>query len=355
MTPGHPLNTIKITIEDFFKNYTPKNGSNPRPFDVYDNLSPVVSTKQCFDDLLTPPDHVSRAPQDTYYISENTLLRTHTSAHQSELLRKGSLAFLCSGDVYRRDSVDASHYPVFHQMEGVRVFSDSDFPADCITREARVAFVKQDLQDHLQGMITAIFGKVEVKWVDAYFPFTDPSIEMEIFFNNDWLEVLGCGVIQQRIIENSGHGDKVGWAFGLGLERLAMVLFGVPDIRLFWTEDKRFIGQFKGAAEQLKRGLPPPQFKSYSKFPPVYKDLAFWKPSTFHANDLAELVRGIAGDLVEEVVCIDKFTHPKTKKESECYRITYRSMDRNLTDEEINSLQNMVRDQAQSHLMLELR
>ena len=178
---------------------------------------------------------------------------------------------------------------------------------------------------------------------------------MEIFFNNDWLEVLGCGVIQQKIIQNSGHGEKVGWAFGLGLERLAMVLFGVPDIRLFWTDDKRFVGQFKNVTGSLKRGVPIPKFKSYSKYPPVYKDIAFWINDDFHENDLAELVRGIAGDLVEEVKCIDKFTNKKINKSSECYRITYRSMDRSLTDAEINSLQESVRDLCNKELKLELR
>jgi phenylalanyl-tRNA synthetase alpha chain len=156
-------------------------------------------------------------------------------------------------------------------------------------------------------------------------------------------------------VENSGHGHKVGWAFGLGLERLAMVLFGIPDIRLFWSNDQRFLNQFKGLGGALKRGIPPPRFKAYSKYPPVYKDIAFWINDDFHENDLAEIVRGVAGDLVEEVKCIDKFTNKKTQKSSECYRITYRSMDRSLTDLEINELQSIVRDQCKNDLKLELR
>jgi phenylalanyl-tRNA synthetase alpha chain len=88
--------------------------------------------------------------------------------------------------------------------------------------------------------------------VEAYFPFTTPSLELEIYFNDDWLEVLGCGVIQQPILEKCDMGDKHGWAFGLGLERLAMVLFDIPDIRLFWTDDKRFLKQFKVRANKFK-------------------------------------------------------------------------------------------------------
>ena len=99
-----------------------------------------------------------------------------------------------------------------------------------------------------------------IRWVEAYFPFTTPSLELEIYFNDDWLEVLGCGVIQQPILEKCDMGDKHGWAFGLGLERLAMVLFDIPDIRLFWTDDKRFLKQFKVRGNKFKS--PGPQAPS---------------------------------------------------------------------------------------------
>jgi len=88
-----------------------------------------------------------------------------------------------------------------------------------------------------------------MRWLDSYFPFTHPSWELEIFFQDEWLEVLGCGVVEQQIVERAGTSNRVGWAFGLGLERLAMVLFGIPDIRLFWSTDERFIGQFNEEIE----------------------------------------------------------------------------------------------------------
>jgi phenylalanyl-tRNA synthetase alpha chain len=97
-----------------------------------------------------------------------------------------------------------------------------------------------------------------MRWCDCYFPFTDPSFELEIFFNGKWLEVLGCGVMERQILQNTGRPNDRAWAFGLGLERLAMVLFDIPDIRLFWTDDKRFTEQFK--AGELKQ-----KFKPFSK------------------------------------------------------------------------------------------
>jgi phenylalanyl-tRNA synthetase alpha chain len=174
-------------------------------------------------------------------------------------------------------------------------------------------------------------GAVEMRWVDTYFPFTNPSFELEIYFQDDWLEVLGCGVTEQEILKNNGRIDNVAWAFGLGLERLAMVLFDIPDIRLFWSNDKRFTSQFS----EGKLGV---KFKPFSKFPPCYKDMSFWINEEFTENNLCEVVRGIAGDLVEEVKLIDNFTNKKGMT-SHCYRIAYRSMERSLTDEEINDMQ----------------
>lgn len=124
-------------------------------------------------------------------------------------------------------------------------------------------------------MAKHIFGDVETRWVGEFFPFTNPSFELEICYQGiterksdtngigEWMEVLGCGVIHQQLLQNCGLGNRKGWAFGLGLERLAMVLFSIPDIRLFWSEDPRFTTQFE--ADKISRFVP------YSKFPPCYK------------------------------------------------------------------------------------
>ncbi|KAG5233173.1 phenylalanyl-tRNA synthetase class IIc family protein [Salix suchowensis] len=334
----HPLGILKNTIYDYFDtNYSNK-------YDKFDELCPIVSVKQNFDDVLVPADHVSRSYNDTYYVDSQTVLRCHTSAHQAELLRKGHTHFLVTGDVYRRDSIDSTHYPVFHQMEGFRVFSPDEWEASGMDG---TSFAAEDLKKCLEGLATHLFGAVEMRWVDTYFPFTNPSFELEIYFKEKWLEVLGCGVTEQEILKRNGKLNNVAWAFGLGLERLAMVLFDIPDIRLFWSDDERFTSQFS-------KGQLGTKFKPFSRYPPCYKDMSFWISESFTENNLCEVVRGIAGDLVEEVSLIDNFTNKKGMT-SHCYRISYRSMERSLTDEEINDLQMSVREQVESKLNVVLR
>jgi phenylalanyl-tRNA synthetase alpha chain len=207
---------------------------------------------------------------------------------------------------------------------------------------------------------------LRVRWIEAYFPFTSPSWELEVFWQGDWLEVLGCGVVKQEILEKADVPSQLGWAFGIGLERIAMLLFEIPDIRLFWSKDERFLGPFKGLSENLdnlKRFVP------FSKFPACYKDVAFWLRSSsssagggiganaqdFHENDVMEIVRDIGGDLVEDVTKVDEFTHPKTGRRSLCYRINYRSLERTLTNEEANGYHDSVRAALVEKLGVELR
>ncbi|CAJ0759397.1 2056_t:CDS:2, partial [Entrophospora sp. SA101] len=139
--------------------------------------------------------------------------------------------------------------------------------------------------------------------------------------------------------QQRGQSNKIGWAFGLGLERIAMVLFGIPDIRLFWSKDERFTSQFTSSDKIVK-------FQPFSKHPSCTKDISFWlnneedgREMKFHENNFCEIVRAIAADLVEDVKLVDDFINPKTKKRSLCYRINYRSMDRTCTNEEINDIQ----------------
>ncbi|KAJ7943020.1 Phenylalanine--tRNA ligase [Quillaja saponaria] len=335
---NHPLGILRNAIYEYFDtNYSNK-------FEKFDDLCPIVSVKENFDDVLVPSDHVSRSYNDTYYIDSQTLLRCHTSAHQTELLRKGHTHFLVTGDVYRRDSIDSTHYPVFHQMEGFRVFSEGDWEASGMDA---TSFAAGDLKKCLEGLARLLFGAVDMRWVDTYFPFTNPSFELEIYFKENWLEVLGCGVTEQEILKRNGKSNNVAWAFGLGLERLAMVLFDIPDIRLFWSTDERFTSQFSKAQLGVK-------FKSFSKYPPCYKDISFWINESFTENNFCEVVRGIAGDLAEEVRLIDNFTNKKGMT-SHCYRIAYRSMERSLTDDEINDLQWKVRDQVENKLNVVIR
>ncbi|KAI9143839.1 hypothetical protein BKA69DRAFT_1059288 [Paraphysoderma sedebokerense] len=400
--PGHPLNILKNRIESHFAKTSPS-------FKFFDTLNPIVTTKQNYDDLLTPPNHPSRSKQDSYYFNSTTLLRPHTSAHQIQMLRNGTTEFLLSADVYRRDEIDSSHYPVFHQMEGVRVFNsipqsssatssphskylqsdllnlpNSNPIQDVHTHQSDLLkFTIADLKLSLDSLVTTLFSddkNLKVRWVDAYFPFTSPSWELEIFYQGKWLEVAGCGVMRQEILSNSGIPTKsLGWAFGIGLERLAMVLFDIPDIRLFWSTDSRFISQFTPLISSSQDNNQIVKFKPYSHWAGVYKDIAFYVPSSafssqdsnlseststetstvakqFHENSFNDLVRDIGGDLIEDVKCIDKFVNPKKpEKTSLCYRIMYRSMDRNLTNEEVNVLQDKLRKELPQKLDVQLR
>ncbi|XP_064186966.1 phenylalanine--tRNA ligase, mitochondrial-like [Anguilla rostrata] len=363
----HPLWLIKERIKaHFYRTYTGRSGMPL--FSVHDNLSPVVTVEQNFDSLLIPPDHASRNKGDNYYLNRRHMLRAHTSAHQCDLVRCGLDAFLVAGDVYRRDEIDCSHYPVFHQMEGVRLFSNHELFAQvehgedlCLfesggrrtpqkqethTLEA-VKLVEFSLKRTLTRLVRHLFGEdLEIRWVECFFPFTHPSYEMEVRFQGDWLEVLGCGVMEQELVCSAGAENKMGWAFGLGLERLAMVLYGIPDIRLFWSEDERFLKQF--CLPHIDDTV---TFQQLSKYPPLINDISFWLPAEgYTENDFYDLVRTIAGDLVEKVSLVDQFAHPKTEKVSHCYRLTYRHMERTLTQEEVRLIHQAIETAAEQEL-----
>lgn len=374
--PHHPVKIIKDrVVQHFHKKYVTRTGN--AVFTHVDNISPVVTTEQNFDSLLTPPGHPSRSKTDNYYINGTTLLRSHTSAHQRDLVRSGLDRFLVTGDVYRRDEIDSTHYPVFHQMEGVRLLTrdelfgqgagceelqlfESDPSGDVETadkqREHTIDAVKLaeiNLKSTVEALVKDLFGpNIESRWNPCYFPFTHPSYEMEIKFQGEWMEILGSGIMRHHILASGGAPDKIGWAFGIGLDRLSMLLFGIHDIRLLWSRDPRFLNQFRSVGMDPATNV---SFVPFSKYPPCYKDISFWVPRDFSSNDFYDVVRSVGGDLVEKVELVDKFAHPKTKQDSHCYRITYRSMDCTVTNEEINELQNNVRDSVVKQLHVQLR
>jgi phenylalanyl-tRNA synthetase alpha chain len=344
---NHPLSIVKDRMCGYLQSPA-YNASTPQSFRVFEELSPVVTVAQNFDELLTPSDHVSRSRNDTYYVDDTHVLRCHMTAHQGELLRAGHRRFLMVGDVYRCDTVDATHYPVFHQLDGVRLFQRS-------AEAHSVDHVVADMKRALEGMIAQIFGQVRFRWVDAYFPFTEPSFELEIWYRDEWLEVLGCGMMRQQIIDthtaalpSAEQRDCVGWAFGIGLERIAMALYQVPDIRLFWSEDERFLRQFDAQR-------PSAPFRPYSKYPAVWHDVSMWVGANFHVNQVHELVRDVAGDLIEDVKQTDAFVHPRTQRSSNTFRLTFRHMDRSLTNVEIDERMALIRQRLTAQLGVELR
>ena len=160
-TPNHPLQIIKNAIFGHF----------PSDWKLYDDFGPVVTAEQCFDDLLVPKDHVSRLPSETFYVDDEHVLRTHTSAHRASLFLEETAHFCARVMLTERDTVDVSHYPVFHQMEGVKIFGPHATALD----------VQEALKQDLEGMVKTLFGDVEMRWVDAYFPFAPFAGARDLF------------------------------------------------------------------------------------------------------------------------------------------------------------------------------
>ena len=188
-----------------------------------------------FEALNIPKNHPARDMHDTFYVDVNNLLRTHTSSVQihSMLKYKAPLKIMTPGKVYRCDS-DPTHSPMFHQIEGLYIDKNVNF---CHLKGILIQFIND------------YFGSnVEIRFRPSYFPFTEPSAELDIKFRGKWLEVLGCGMVHNRVLENVKINTKrfTGFAFGLGVERLAMLKYDIKDLRLFYENDMNFLRQFEG-------------------------------------------------------------------------------------------------------------
>ena len=204
--------------------------------------SEIEDEFHCFDALNTPADHPARDAQDTFYVAtdKRPLLRTHTSSVQIRVMKSQSppIRIIAPGRVYRRDNADATHNPTFHQIEGL--FVDKNVTVS-------------DLKGTVEFVFKELMGPdVKLRFRPHYFSYTEPS--MEIDFTNslvkklgkDWLEIAGCGMVHPQVFANVGYDPDVwsGWAFGFGIERIAMLRYGINDIRLFYENDLRFLRQF---------------------------------------------------------------------------------------------------------------
>jgi phenylalanyl-tRNA synthetase alpha chain len=219
----HPITRIRQRIEDLFitMGFTVEEG--PEIENEYYN----------FEALNIPADHPARALHDTFYCSNGMLLRTHTSPVQIRVMekRKPPLRIITPGRVFRCDS-DQTHTPMFHQVEGLVVDENINFA---------------DLKGLLEDFITAFFERdMKLRFRPSYFPFTEPSAEVDIEHGTGWLEVLGCGMVHPKVLENVGIDSEkyTGFAFGIGMDRLAMLRYGVDDLRIFFENDIRFLSQF---------------------------------------------------------------------------------------------------------------
>eukprot|EP01126_Amoeba_proteus_P001050 TRINITY_DN1029_c0_g1_i6.p1 TRINITY_DN1029_c0_g1~~TRINITY_DN1029_c0_g1_i6.p1 ORF type:complete len:211 (-),score=25.60 TRINITY_DN1029_c0_g1_i6:444-1076(-) len=151
--------------------------------DTFENLSPVMSSEQAFDELLYAMNHQARKPTNIYYVSPEVVLRPHTSAHQIELIQAGHLSFLCTGDVYRRNQVNQTNYPVFHQMEGVHLFDEGVLEAKGDDTQ-QVAFITEDVKKLLETLVGSVLGHIEMRWSTVSFPYAEPAFQLQTLFKS---------------------------------------------------------------------------------------------------------------------------------------------------------------------------
>ena len=345
---GSPIAEIAkriIAIPDFEK------------FDIL-KVPEIVSAKESFDPFNFPANHPARSHSDTYYVNNDYILGTHTTVmwayhlalqQVKEKMAKGEpVGALCHGKVYRKDEIDRRHMNVFHQIDGWY-----------LARKEEKQIGIPELQDVLVKIAQAIYGKdVEYRFNEDKFPYTDPSLEMEIKVGDPstpsgqgrWEEVLGSGVVHSTVLENFGVNSKEwnGWAFGFGLERLAILSMDLLDIRLLWSDDER-------VKKQLLLGN---KFKEVSKFPPITRDISFVVGADFVPNNYFDIIRDAGGDLVEEVSLLDKYENAEkfgAGKVSYTYRIIYRSNERTLLLEEVAPIQEKIIEETKKQFGAEVR
>lgn len=296
----------------------------------------IVPTKILFDLFNMPEGHPARSPSDTYYVNENNVLRTHDTVFwyyylnhpeiKKRIENKEKLGAVCYGKVYRKDEIDSRHMNVFHQFGGWLIAPDD-----------KQTITPEDLKKTLSEIATSIFGNINFRFYDHNFPYTDPSFEMEAEINGQWVEMLGSGMVRKSVLSSLGLEGYHGWAFGFGLERLAIASMQLPDIRLLWSEDER-------VKKQLKMGQ---KFTEVSKYPPIVRDISFVVKNDFIPNDYFDFVRETAPGMVEEVALVDKYENAEkfgAGKASYAYRITYRSLDKTLTGGEVDAMHKKIEE-----------
>ena len=292
----------------------------------------IVPADVSFDLFDFPMDHPARSKSDTYYVDDKNILRTHTtvcwyyylmdSEIKKRIAKNEPVGCFSFGKVYRKDEIDRNHMNVFHQIDGWYLI-----PKDLGT------IGQKDLEEALGNIAIAVFGPdIKYRLNKDTFPYTDPSLEMEVEIEGKWVEVVGCGVVKGTVLEKLGVDSKnyTGWAFGFGLERLAIVSMSLPDIRLLWSKDER-------VKKQLRLDQ---KYKEVSKYPPATRDISFLVNKSFVPNNYFDLIRETVGeDMIEEVKLIDKYEDENRFGKdtvSYTYRIVYRSLEKTLASGEVD-------------------
>jgi len=320
-----------------------------KDFDIVD-IPKIVTVKDNFDLLNTPADHPSRRESDTYYIDKNYILRTQMTVMWpyyfrnkvvlERLKNQGEVGSLSTGIVFRKDEIDKKHFPAFHQ---------TDFLYVC--RKDKKIITLQELQDAQAEAVKAIFGDIEFRFLVDTFPFTDPSTQVEINWRGNWIEITGAGLVHPNCLKNFSLDSEIynGWAFAFGLERLAMIKMEIPDIRILWSEDERITSQFKDINSK---------YQEVSKYPMVVRDISFIIDKNINLNNYYELVRDEAGNIIEQVELTDEYENDEKfgiNKKSYTFRIVYRSLERTLTNEEVNTIHDKIVEKTKKELNAEVR
>lgn len=364
----HPINLVidKIANSPFFSS-----------FDKI-KVPEIVWEFETFDLFNFPENHVARRPSDSYFINksenkkESILLRPHTSVMwyhhllkqwgKEELEQTWEIKALSWWKVYRVDELDKTHHECFHQIDWLK-----------ITSKEKEIINQNTLKEVLSNTIKALFWEnVEFRFNVDNFPYTTDSLEVEVNYKWKWLEVLWAWVVHPTVLEKLWiDGEKYNWwAFGFWIERLVMALKWIPDIRIFWSWDKRITSQWWNFE----------QYKEVSNYPPVYKDISFIAPKNHFLRDLEEeeksweleltketesyffaltwIIRDVSWDLIEEVKIIDMYENDQKfwkNNKSITINIVFRSIERTLTNEEINKIYFEIRDKIEKDLGYELR
>lgn len=366
--PRNPVRLVYDALRSELESFAHLNGI--KCFEFRPPASPVVSVNSAFDRLLVPSDHSLRNTSDTFYVTERhgdtsvecdgsvnmadkptgLVLRPHATAHQADAL--SALTAEASGsdpglvywgcDVYRRDSVDATHYPIFHQMD-VLLFDKPDKGIDLLNSA---------ISNVINRISKRSKSKVSFSWIhDAYFPFTDPSWELELTRTDGHeslsrVEVLGCGVMRPEIKFAKPNNDCTTlssasprpFAAGIGLERIAMVAFGIPDLRYVWSKDERLLRQFTSLDDFES-------FKEFPTWPNRVRDVSFWLPEPEGISDQVEDAESklpllsthlvsLSIPFLQSISLVDSFH--QGGKTSLCIRLEYNRLEHPLENRELD-------------------
>ncbi len=309
-------------------------------FDIID-FPRIVTVEENFDVLNAPKDHPSRRETDTYYLTPKDILRTQMTVMwpyylrhkgiKEKLEKQGSVGLMSAGIVFRKDEIDRKHFPAFHQI---------DFLYIC--KKSQKVITVKDLEEVQADAVKSIFGDIEFRFLVDSFPFTDPSIQIEIKFGDKWMEITGAGLVHTQVLKNFNLDPEIynGWAFAFGIERLAMIKMNINDIRVFWSQDPRIISQFKDINSK---------YQEVSKYPPITRDISFIIAKSVNLNNYYELVRDLGGNLIEQVELMDEYENDEkfgANKKSYTFHIVYRSLEKTLTDIEVNAIHDKITEKT---------